>query len=144
MKEIDGLILILIDFYIPALTSRFHWCKTALQLPDNTTQFSLWSFVYINVSAAKTVIWTARILSCHLNTNYRGISMGRHRPSSYWSALSTSSSWHQALCSTLCDDTCMYVTDHKEGCVLSCNEVSFQCSCRVSTGKVRISPRVAK
>jgi len=54
--EVDGLSLILIDSYIPALTPRLHCIEAALQLSENIA--SLRSVAYIHVSSAKRASWT--------------------------------------------------------------------------------------
>jgi hypothetical protein len=55
MREIDGLRIILIDFYVPALTPPLH-CEAALQLSENT--ISLRTVAYIRVSSAKRAVWS--------------------------------------------------------------------------------------
>jgi hypothetical protein len=40
-REVDGLTLISIDFYVPALTPLFYRSEAALQLSDNITSFAL-------------------------------------------------------------------------------------------------------
>jgi hypothetical protein len=51
MRKVDGLNLIFIDFYIPALTPRLNSTETSLQL--SKTKPSLRSVAYIQVSSAK-------------------------------------------------------------------------------------------
>jgi hypothetical protein len=41
MEELDGLIIILIDLYVPAFTSRFYRGETALQFSENITVFAI-------------------------------------------------------------------------------------------------------
>jgi hypothetical protein len=41
MRKVDGLSLILIDFYVPALTSRLNSTETSLQLSENITLFAV-------------------------------------------------------------------------------------------------------
>jgi hypothetical protein len=47
MKKVDGLSLILIDFYISAHASCLNSNETSLQLSEN-----MWSLTYIQVSSA--------------------------------------------------------------------------------------------
>jgi hypothetical protein len=39
MRKIDGMSLIFIDFYVPALTPRLNSAETSLQLSENITRF---------------------------------------------------------------------------------------------------------
>jgi hypothetical protein len=41
MGKVDGLSLIFIDFYVPALTSCLKSTETILQLSENTTLFAI-------------------------------------------------------------------------------------------------------
>jgi hypothetical protein len=40
MRKVDGLSLIFIDFYVPALTPRLNSSETTLQLSENITFFA--------------------------------------------------------------------------------------------------------
>jgi hypothetical protein len=47
-REVDGLSLIFIDFYVPALTPRLRGGYTALQLSENITFFAIcWIYTYV-------------------------------------------------------------------------------------------------
>jgi hypothetical protein len=46
MKKVDGLILIFIDFYVPALTQRLNRTGTTLQVSENITPFAVLSHIY--------------------------------------------------------------------------------------------------
>jgi hypothetical protein len=41
MRKVDGLSLIFIDFYVPALTTRLNRTDTSLQLSENITLFAV-------------------------------------------------------------------------------------------------------
>jgi hypothetical protein len=41
IRKVDGLSLILIDFYVPALTPRLNSTETSLQLSENITLFAV-------------------------------------------------------------------------------------------------------
>jgi hypothetical protein len=50
LGEVDGLTVVLIDLYVPALTPRFRGAETALRFSKNITLFAV---VYIHVSSAE-------------------------------------------------------------------------------------------
>jgi hypothetical protein len=56
-REVDGLSLILIDLYVPALTPRLYCSEATLR-----TYLSLQSVAYIHVSSAKRAKWTSGVL----------------------------------------------------------------------------------
>jgi hypothetical protein len=41
VREVDGLSLIFIDFYVPALTPRLNRCETSMQISENITFFEI-------------------------------------------------------------------------------------------------------
>jgi hypothetical protein len=41
VREVDGLSLMLIDLYVPALTPRLHCSEAALQFSENTALFAI-------------------------------------------------------------------------------------------------------
>jgi hypothetical protein len=56
MRKQDGLSLILVDFYVPALTPRLNNTDTSLQLSENITLFAvcrIYIYIYIQVSSVK-------------------------------------------------------------------------------------------
>jgi hypothetical protein len=63
MRKVDGLSLILINFYVPALTPRLNSTETSLQLSKNIT---LRSVAYIQVSSAKRPRYTSGVRAYHL------------------------------------------------------------------------------
>jgi hypothetical protein len=42
MRKVDGLSVIFIEFYVPALTPRLNSIKTSLQLSKNITLFAVY------------------------------------------------------------------------------------------------------
>jgi hypothetical protein len=49
--EVDGLSLILVNFYVTTLTPRLYCSDAALELPENITLFEV-CCIYINVSSS--------------------------------------------------------------------------------------------
>jgi hypothetical protein len=59
MRKVDGLNLIFIHFYVPALTPCLNSTETSLQLSENITLFAVCRIhVYIQVSSAKIPRYT--------------------------------------------------------------------------------------
>jgi hypothetical protein len=52
MRKVDGLSLIFIDFYVPALTPRVNSTETSLQLSENINLFAV-RRIRVQVSSAK-------------------------------------------------------------------------------------------
>jgi hypothetical protein len=53
MRTVDGLSLIFIDFYVPALAPRLNSTETSLQLSENTTLFAVCR-IYTDVISKET------------------------------------------------------------------------------------------
>jgi hypothetical protein len=50
MRKVDGLSIILIDYYVPALTPRVNSTETSLQLPENITFFVVFRIYTVVIS----------------------------------------------------------------------------------------------
>jgi hypothetical protein len=53
MRKVDGLSLISIDFYVPALTPCLNSTETLLQLSENTTLFAV-CHIYTGITGKET------------------------------------------------------------------------------------------
>jgi hypothetical protein len=59
LRKVDGLSLIFIDFYVPALTPRLNSTETSLQLSENIILFAVCRLrVYTGVISKETQIDT--------------------------------------------------------------------------------------